>query len=376
MASGAAPPRRVLHLIDTGGPGGAETILASLVQALSGEGWRSRVLVPEVDWLFGRLQESGQDVAVLAGRRSADLRFLIELTREVRRFRPGLVHAHLLGSGVYGSLAARLGGGVPVVTTFHGSPDVDPTDRLLRIKGRALRRSRNRIVYVSSQLREYLEPLLRLPREMGRVIYNGVVHRDRLPADGLRSELGFSSGHVIVGAVGNLRPAKDYANLLHAAAVVGRARKDIRFVVVGGGPANALESLERLQRELGVEDSVRFLGFRDDVRRIMSGFDIFTSSSSSEGLPLATLEAMGMGLPAVLTACGGPTEIVREGQTGLLVPPRSPEALAAGVLDLASDPERARRMGELARADVRRRFSAEAMLREYSSLYDEVAAES
>jgi glycosyltransferase involved in cell wall biosynthesis len=201
------------------------------------------------------------------------------------------------------------------------------------------------------------------------VIHNGIVHIDRASQSQLRAELGLGSGSVIVGAVGNLRPAKDYPNLLAAAKIALQERSDLRFVVAGSGSKEALDELLELRSQLGLEDAVHFLGFRDDIRAITSGFDIFVSSSSSEGLPLATLEAMGMGLPAVL---GGPSEIVTSGETGVLVPPRDPGALARGIVEMAADRERARRIGERGRDDVRRRFSADTMVAEYVSLYGEV----
>jgi glycosyltransferase involved in cell wall biosynthesis len=347
-------------------------VLLSLVEALSRRGWQSRVVLPEEDWLHARLLESGEDAVVLESNRTADIRFLSRLLSEIRLFRPRLLHAHLLGAGVYGSLAARMSAGIPVVTTFHGSVDVDSTDRLLWLKRRLLRRSRNRIVYVSQDLRGHLEPLLSVPPALGRVIYNGVVHVDRAASSGLRAELGLRPQHVIVGAVGNLRPAKDYPNLLRAAGMACAQNPELRFVVLGGGPDHAMRALVELRQELGLVGIVHLMGFRDDVAELMSGFDLFVSSSSSEGLPLSSLQAMGMGLPAVLTACGGPSEIVRHGETGVLVPPGNPWALAQGVLQLAADREYARRLGELGRTDVRRRFSAESMVDQYVSLYDEV----
>ena len=372
MTTGESPGR-ILHIIETGGPGGAETVLAGLVDGLGERGWVSRVVLPEVDWLSRRLgQSGGADLSVIASHGSADLRYLRALVRELRSFRPDVIHAHLLASGVYGSLAARLSGGIPLVMTFHGAPDVNPADRLLPVKSRILRRGRNRIVYVSKDLRRRLETLLRIPERIGRVVHNGIDFFERLPDSGLRAELGVSEDAVVVGALGNLRTPKDYPNLLQAAAVAVRENPRLVFVVVGGGPPEIETPLLELRRELGLDAAVPFLGFRDDPREVLSGFDVFVSSSSSEGLPLATLEAMGAGLPAVLTDCGGPGEIVRPSETGWLVPPRDPQALAAAILDAASDPVRARSFGERGKADVRRRFSKKAMIDGYEALYGEL----
>lgn len=369
---GDCGPTRILHLIETGGPGGAETVLYSLARALPRDRWVSRVVVPEIDWLHRQLQAAGLDVAVISSHGSADLRLLWRLTQEIRRFRPALIHAHLLASGVYGTLGAALSGGIPLVLTFHGTPDVDPDDRLLAWKARILRRPRNRIAYVSEDLRRRLEPLLGLPSSLGRVIHNGVEFVDRPKLETQREEMGVARDAFLVGAVGNLREAKDYSNLIKGAEIARKSRPDLSFVVLGGGPEEIRRPLLDLRDERGLAGRFEFLGFRDDAVRLMGAFDLYVSSSSSEGLPLATLEAMGMGLPVVLTACGGPAEIVSHGTTGLLVPPRDPEALAAGIVELASDQDEARRLGECGRIDVRSRFSISAMVDGYSALYNEL----
>jgi glycosyltransferase involved in cell wall biosynthesis len=366
---------RILFLIDTGGPGGAETVLANLVERLPEFGWESRTLVPREDWLHGRLQETGADVRIAPSRGSGDIRFLRTVAEEIRGFRPSLIHAHFLGSGVYGTLASTISSGCPLVCTFHGVTDVGAGERFLGTKARILSRDRNRIVYVSEHLRNHLEPILGVPSRLGVVIYNGVPFLDSGDGFSARKALGAKPGEVLVGAVGNIRKPKDYPNLLRAARIVCDERADVRFVIVGEEEESLSSELSRLQGELGLRNQTHFLGFRKDASKLLAGFDIFVSSSSSEGLPLASLEAMAAGKAVVLTRCGGVPEMVDHGVTGLLVPPRDHGALAQGILQVLQAPEVAAALGERARGAVKERFSLPAMLGAHDQLYRNLSAQ-
>lgn len=367
-------PARVLHVIDTGGPGGAETVLDTIVGHLPPAEWQSRVVVPVEDWLFGRLTARGVDVAVLPSERAADLRYLRGLVRQIRDFRPHVVHAHLLGAGVYGSTAALLAGDAPVVCTFHGRPDVSPSDRFLPLKARLISRRRNRIVYVSHDLRGYLEPLLGVSPDLGSVVHNGIDFREPRPTGSERLGCGAGPGEPLIGAVGNIRPAKDYETLLRAAAIVREARPDARFAIVGDERSPLTPALKRLASRIGLETSLRFLGFREDAATLVAAFDVFVSSSRTEGLPLGTVEAVGLGTPVVLTNVGGVPEVVDHGRTGLLVPPGDAAALARGILETLAHPDRARAMAEIGARDVRERFAAARMCERYQSLYRALGA--
>jgi glycosyltransferase involved in cell wall biosynthesis len=365
---------RILHLIETAGPGGAETVLIHLVEGLTARGWHSRVLVPRVDWLWEQLAERQLDCGLLESRGRFSSRLLLALIRGIRDFRPHLIHAHFLGSAVYGSIASSLSTGTPLVCTFHGTPDVDPYDRMLGLKARILSRSRNRVVYVSYHLRRHLEPILGVPHHLGAVIHNGIPLPDERVSEARPSLEGVGPGARLIGAVGNLRPAKDYPNLLRSAQLVCRAEPQAEFLIAGGGPKEVLRDLRTLQRTLGIEGKVHFLGFRSDVQSILAAVEVFVSSSETEGLPLASVEAMAMGKPVVLTNCGGVPEVVEDGRTGLLVPVKDPRALADGVLRLLGDRALAERLGQAGRTRVETAFSLRSMLDRYTELYEHLLA--
>ena len=365
-------PRRVLHIIDTGGPGGAETILDTIVGHLTPEAWQSRVVVPTNDWLFTRLQARSVDAIVVPANRAVDIGYLAQLVRQIRDFCPVIIHAHLLGSGVYGSLAAALTNRAPLVCTFHGRPDVSADDRLLPLKARILGRHQNRIAYVSHDLRAYLEPLLCLPKRSGVVVHNGVEFLEPNTTGTERGDCGAGPGDVRVGAVGNIRPAKDYTNLLRAAAIVCEAQSNVRFAIVGDERSPLTAPLRRMTEDLGLTEHVRFLGFRDDVTALVATFDLFVSSSRTEGLPLATVEAVALGTPVVLTRTGGVPEVVESGKTGLLVPPGSAGALAEGILKTLAGWKHAVEMAQAGASDVRQRFGARRMCDAYQELYEQL----
>ncbi|HEX8242023.1 MAG TPA: glycosyltransferase, partial [Longimicrobium sp.] len=305
--------RTVLHLIDTGGPGGAETVVLDLVDGLDPGRWRSVVALPIRDWMHGQLTARGHEPVLLPSDGSLNLRYLAGIVRTVRRHRVDLVHAHLFGSAVYGRLAGLLCG-VPVVATLHGEGDIAPDERFRAAKLRLLNGCRS-VVLVSERLRDSFVEKGYVRPERSRVIANGVDterYRPR-PRRGLRAELGVPDDAFLVGAVGNLRPAKGYEVLLQAAALLKARGAPCRCVVVGQLQEPLHGQLLALRTALGVEDEVRFLGFRDDVEEVLPEFDVYAITSHSEGLPLSTLQAMATGLPVVATRCGGPEQIVVPG---------------------------------------------------------------
>jgi len=372
-------PARILHLIDTGGPGGAETVFRDLVTHLPEERWESVAVVPWADdWLEGALRDAGLEPRVLTSTSSFDLRYLRSLAALVKEVRPDLIQTHLLTTAVYASAVSRLSGH-PVVSTFHGQVDVSPDLRFRELKFRILDRPRNRYVFVSDALRAWFGDTTPLRGDRTRTVHNGVAFdvRSTNRANGARrawrARLEVGGNDLLVGAVGNLRPSKDYETLLRAASRVGSEHPGrVVFAVAGEGQGELRARLEALRDELALGDCVRFLGFVDDVAGFLEALDIYVLTSSSEGFSLSTVEAMARGLPVVATACGGPEEIVEHGRTGRLVPVERPEEVARSLLDLASDAELRRRLGAAGRDSVTHRFSINAMVAGYEAVYRDV----
>jgi glycosyltransferase involved in cell wall biosynthesis len=172
-----------------------------------------------------------------------------------------------------------------------------------------------------------------------------------------------------VVTVARLSPEKDVANLVRASALVARQFPDLSVEVAGGGAC--FDDLKRLTAELGVGDRVKFLGEVRDVPALLARARMFVLPSRSEGIPLTVLEAMARGLPVVATRVGGLSEVVVEGETGLLVPSADPAALAAAMLRLWRETDTGRRMGEAGRRRVEQVFDIRRMIDDYEALYVE-----
>jgi glycosyltransferase involved in cell wall biosynthesis len=362
--------RTVVHLIDTGGPGGAETVFLELVSRLPADRWRSVVVVPTEDWLSGALRGVGIEPILLSSEGSYDLDYVRALRRLFREEGADLVHTHLLTSTVYASVVTRLMG-IPHVGTFHGLADLDPAGLRRSLKLRLILGGGTHTVFVSRALRDAFLSLTRSSAPRVSVIHNGI-DLDRFAAArpaGLREELGLAPGTPLVGAIGNIRASKDYPNLLRATRLLADRGVDFHVAIVGQPDGTLYPELIRLRDELALGDRVTFAEFREDVAGILAELDVFVLSSSSEGFSLSTVEAMAAGIPVVATRSGGPEEIVVAGTTGDLVPPRDPEALAGALAETLGDRARARSMAEAARTAVTERFSREAMLERYDALY-------
>lgn len=365
--------KRLLHLIDTGGPGGAETIFLMLVRGLANREWDSTPVVPREGWLSEALRGAGFDPIVLENRRSFDLSYVFRLVSLGRELGIDLIQAHLLGSAAYGTLAAMVLR-VPLVCTFHGTPDIPSRGRSSRAKTAILSRKRNRTVFVSERLRDQLAPPMGISPSRCSVIPNGVDTSgfSARRSSQLKTELGIPHEHTLLGAVGNLRPAKAYDILLKAFSEIASVNPEVQMVIAGQTKEPLFSELVELRSSLGLDSAVHFLGFRGDTPTLFEGLDLFVLSSASEGFSLSTVQAMASGLPVVATRCGGPEGIVVDGDTGRLVEANDPRALAKGIQEVLTRPDGGKEMGMRGRERAETEFSLDAMLGRYEALYREM----
>jgi glycosyltransferase involved in cell wall biosynthesis len=196
-------------------------------------------------------------------------------------------------------------------------------------------------------------------------------HVDAAPAADLHADLWLPHGSPVVGNVAALVPHKGQRHLIEAAAIVVKRVPDARFVIAGEGELRPV--LERQIKEHHLEKHVFLAGFRPDILSVHKGFDIFVMSSVTEGLGTSLLDAMACGKPIVATTAGGMPEVVAEGATGLLVPPRDHQAMAEAIVKLLTNPELRARMGAAGVARVRAKFSAERMVQDTLEVYRRVA---
>lgn len=364
--------RGILHVIDQAGPGGAETIFLELVTRLDPRRWSSHAVIPGSGWLEDALVERGVRPIVIPAKGGYNVGLLFRLAKTIRRLDVDLVQAHLFGATLYGGMAGRLAG-IPVVATIHGKPDLPAPGQKGSLRYLILRTCADRIVLVSRSLREAFHDAGSFPSGRSSVIHNGIdldrFDRNDRAAD--RRALELEPDHVVVGTVGNLRPAKGLDVFLRMAAHLAPQDPRFRFVIAGDLEGGLFPDLRRLRDALGLQKRLRFLGFRSDVERVFGALDIFVCSSHSEGFSLTTVQAMASGVPVVATRSGGPEEIITDGVDGLLVPPGDPEGLAAAVLQLSRDEGLGRKLVRQARAVSEQGFSIDRMLGEYERLYGE-----
>jgi glycosyltransferase involved in cell wall biosynthesis len=359
----------VLHVIDTGGPGGAETVFLNTATGLDRTRFRSIAVVGSDGWLAARLRERGVDPYPIPAKGSFNLAYLRALMRTIKERRVDVIAAHLYGSAIYASLAGLLCR-VPVVSVLHGQSDVNPNARLASVKAAIVRRGSSRIVFVSRNLKEDLTTALRPPEEKCEVVPNGVdlsVFQPG-PDQSLRTQLELPPDALLVGAIGNIRKPKAYDVFLRAARLAADRSPRLHFVIAGEGSGTLQERLLILRQELGLERKVSFLGLRPDVATILKNLDVFALSSRTEGFSIACIEAMACGIPVVATRSGGPQQILDE-SCGILVPTDDPAALAEGICRLALEPRLAAALSQAALSRVRERFSLGTMIGSYERIF-------
>ena len=360
--------KTVLHVIDTTGPGGAESVFINLAQSMADAGFTPIALIRGDGWVKDNLQKRGIKTYVRDCKGSFNLPFLYFLMRLIARERVSLVQAHLLGSNIYASVAGGLMR-VPVIATFHGKVDISPDERWLKLKFALINRFARRIVCVSGSLKEHLCQRVEVSPSKLLVIENGV-RAPELKRDRQR----FRAGHqlapssTLLGALGNIRKAKAYGVFIEAVRLLRARGHDVQGLVAGQGQGALLQALENQVAQAGLGEHFRFLGFTDDPDYFLSNIDVYVLSSSSEGHPLAITQAMLMGLPIVATACGV-EEILRDGEDALIVTKDDPVALADGVAALLASEDRGQNLGRHARERAQRLYSIDLMLEKYLQEY-------
>lgn len=364
--------KTILHIIDTTGPGGAETVFIDLISHLPTQKYRSIVVIRGKGWVYEELNRRGIEPMLLDAKGSFNWRYLKKLISLIHQQKVDLIQSHLLGSNIYTSLAGFITR-TPVVATFHGMVDVSQLERFSKLKFAVVNLGASAIVAVSESLREDIIQRTTLRVSKICVIYNGINTADFKPekTDDLRQQYGWSKNEVIVGSLGNIRPAKAYDVLLQAAALLKNTGISFRFVIAGHYKGGLYQRLVELKNTLELDDRVFFLGFNDNPAVFLSNLDLFLLSSSSEGFSIATIQAMASGIPVVATSSGGPQEIITDGKTGCLVAPDTPQAIADAVLKLARDKELSKRLAFSGQKHVASTFDIRSMVSAYQDIYQQ-----
>ena len=378
---------RVISRLNVGGPA-IHTIL--LTAGLDPAAYESRLYVgapgPSEGDMLPLARARGVEPMAIPGLGRAvhpgrDLRALRRLAREFRTFRPHIVHTHAAKAGTLGRIAARMAGVPVTVHTFHGHvlrgyfrPAVAATFRAVE---RALARRTTLIVALSPGQREELLAMKIARPERVSVVPLGLELDPLLEAQArrgaLRGRLRLSPETKLVGIVARLVPIKDHGTFLAAAARVALADPAVHFVVAGDGPLRA--GLEAAGRAAGLNGRMHFLGWWEDLPALYADLDVVALTSRNEGTPVCLLEAMAAAVPVVATAVGGVPDVVRHGETGLLVPPGDPAAVAAALASLLADPERRSVLGLAGRRAAYPAYDAKTLIARVDGIYRELAGD-
>jgi sugar transferase (PEP-CTERM/EpsH1 system associated) len=359
-----------MHVVCSLDPGGMEMGVVKLVNGIDSRRVRSAICSTRP----GRLKSlvaPAVPVFELARRQGNDVRLVWQLAQLFRRERPHIVHTHAWGTLLEGLVAARCARVPAVVHGEHGTLQLRRHQRWMQRAGWSCV---DQVLSVSTRLSERIATEIGFPLETIRTIRNGVDlarfgHHSRIAA---RAALQLPIDRPVVGTIGRLVPVKDHVSLVDAMRVLQREQVDAVLVIAGDGPLE--ETIRRQAASLGFDGRVVLLGHRPDVEVVLAALDLFVLPSVSEGLPNTVLEAMASRLPVVATRVGGVEEVVQDGVTGVLVPPRSPYALGRAISDLLRDRDRAAAMGAMGRRRAETEFALDETVRRYEELYLRLAA--
>ena len=358
---------RIIDVINLGTS--AETLLRERVLALRAKGVDNRVVCIDGP-AVARLRAAGVPVEPVHLPRGLDpvklVRSTLEMVRYFRRVRPDIVHTHCTVPGVVGRMAARIAGVPVVMHTVHGFYFHDASPALERIVGVAVESFVGRFTdLMLSQNHADIEQAVRyhiVSRQRLRHVGNGITLA-RFPLAPPRP-----AGQVpVIVCVARFEPVKNHVQLLAAARELVRRGKAFELRLVGGGEGQA--HCEQLCRDWGLTGHVRFLGYRDDVAAQYADCDIAVLTSRKEGIPRAALEAMAAGRPVVATRVTGTREVVRDGDTGLLVEIDDVDALASALVRLLANPAERVRMGLRGREVVEAEFDEAEIVRRIERAY-------
>lgn len=360
------------------GIGGSERHLATLLPALAGRGVDIHMCVlasGDAHRFLDDLRAVGVPTTVLPAGPDFNPAAVARLAAAIGRLRPDLVHTHLIHAHTHGLVAAGLRA-APAVTTFHAAHPPftrEPFRTASQLVGRLPRRT----IAISEHLSRFVVDHGLADPARVRVIHYGIEsdgwqlgNTERAAA---RRRFGLEPEDVAVGVASRLVPEKGHADLIDAMAEACRRDTRLRLLIAGEGPLR--DELEARAGAVLDPRRFRFLGFTPDIRLFLNALDVFafpTTPDFGEGFGMAALEASAAGRPVVGTAVGPIPEVVADGESGLIVPPRSPAGLAAALVALAEDEGLRRRLGEGGARRARGVFGVDRMAERTMEVYDDV----
>ncbi|MFC1514705.1 glycosyltransferase family 4 protein [Candidatus Omnitrophota bacterium] len=369
---------RILYVIENIFFGGGESVFAQLINSLGKEGFQ----------VWAACRSGGAFEQRVSGRAKIipfDMRGALSLSKVaglasiIRQNKIDLVHSQGGRADFFARIAAKLSG-VPVVSTIAAPVEEYEVGRLRKAVYISLDRFSekfvSRFIVVSEALRRVLTEKHRIPEDKIVKVHNGIDAADYASRPEviarLREEFGVKTGAKLIAVVGRLAQVKGIGYFIQAIKqmTADDRQRNICALIVGDGPLRG--ELEDLVERLGLKDIVRFTGFRNDIKDILSALDILVLPSIREGQPMVVLEAMASGLVVVASRIEGIEEVIEDGVTGILAAAKSPAALAREIVGVLGDDEASERIRRQAKASVEERFDLEDMVAKHQDIYTQL----
>jgi len=357
----------ILHLIETGGPGGAEQMLLRLAEEYGRRGYSQMVCLRKDGWLAEEVRKRDLPLDIRPLGRLPDAGWLTGLRRKALSCGVKAIHAHEFAMNVRGALLAR-SLGVPSVATVHGRGYFG--DKMSRRLAYRMTSRLTHLVAVSADIRHHLIERGGIAPERVYVIPNGVdtirFQFCEQKRSAMRAHLSIRDDEFLLGTVGSYYPVKGHRFLIEAMRKLVQDYPRLKLVMAGQGPlANTLQA-QAVEQGLG--DHVRIVGYLEDTAAFLSALDLFVMPSLSEGQPLALLEAAANGRCIVASDVGGVPEIIENGKCGVLVPPGDTDALAKAIARVLREPDARGALAGAAAEQIKTYWSLERTVDRYLDL--------
>lgn len=361
---------RVLHIIPNFATGGAERLVVNLLKAIDKEKFEVAAcsLYAESNTAFEKqLEKYGIQIYYLGKHKGPDLRMIPRLYRLFNVFKPDVVHTHLSVQR-YALIPLML---CRISARFHtvhsiAQKEVDTPGKI--VNWLAFHFGKVAPVSISQEVARTVEELYNMQTP---IIYNGIPTKEFQRSDEIRStwrkKEGIEDSEVALVHIGSFSPPKNHCLLVEAFERAIEERSDLKLFLVGDGKLRS--DIERLVKKKDLNQNIRFLGLRQNIPELLATCDIFILSSDWEGFGLVIAEAMVAGRPVIATAVGGVPELVEDGVTGLLVPPKNTQALAEAILQLVGNSTLREEMGREGQRKALERFDINQIARQYEELY-------
>ncbi len=362
--------KRIVHVTFDMGIGGAEQVIYNLIENTDSSAYEVSVLCTDQHiGAFGiQLQKKGYCVEAMSRKPGFDFSLIKKIHDYILSRKIDVLHCHQYTPYIYGLFGAAL---TPckVIFTEHGRfyPDRRKLKRVIVNPFLSLMTAY--ITAISSATRDALIRFENFPSRKIKVVYNGISDaKYRLPRDtNVRKSLGISENAYILGTVARLDPIKNQKMMIKALKIVRRSFPETFLIIVGDGPER--ETLKNFASELQVSSHVVFTGFREDTHLFYRNMDMFLLTSFSEGTAMTLLEAMASCLPCIATNVGGNPEIVRDRETGFVIPGDNEEILAEKIIYLFEEKSMREKMGQAGRRRFEENFTAKKMAEAYQEMY-------